>query len=226
LFLFLFFLKNHWWWGVLTMKPDTVVLFVHFFKKYEGAIVIGAIFIFSLALFSYHVLSGHHAALIQNKQGEIVLRELSAIQSELKIALHHTRSQKQQAVLSTLQQELLSVQQSITATAKVSDIQKVSGEIASVKDDVDLQMSDIKKAMAGTSNGKQYLEASTLPFHIVSVDSIAGLPYVSVDYEHHVSPLAVGDQLAGWQVVAANNDVGVAEFVNDKNQYVKVLATG
>ena len=58
---------------------------------------------------------------------------------------------------------------------------------------------------------------------MVSVDRIAGLPYVSVDYAKHISPLAVGDQLAGWRVMAAYFDAGVAEFVNDKDQYVKVV---
>jgi hypothetical protein len=66
------------------MKPDIVRLFVQFFKKYEVVIVIGAISIFSLVLFSYHAHSGHYAALIPNKQGETVLCESSAIQEKLK----------------------------------------------------------------------------------------------------------------------------------------------
>jgi hypothetical protein len=54
------------------MKPDSVVLFVHFFKKYEVAIVIGAIAIFSLVLFFYHAFSGHLCCLNTKQAGWVL----------------------------------------------------------------------------------------------------------------------------------------------------------
>jgi hypothetical protein len=148
------------------------------------------------------------------------------IQKQVDIFSGNTNNPKQQSVLNTIQSELSTLRESMVEVAKTSDIQKVSSQITSVKDDVDIKMSDMMHAVTSFNGGKQYLDLNALPFHVLSVDMIAGLPYVSVDYSNHVSPLTVGDWLAGWQVVAAYNEAGVAEFVNDKNQYVKVIVQG
>lgn len=163
---------------------------------------------------------------MHNKRSEFILRELNTIQSQLDVLSGNTNNQKQQSAFNTIQNELSALQQSMVAFAKASDIQKVSSQIASIKDDVDLKMGDIKQAIMGNNGGKHYLDPQVLPFHVVAVDVIAGLSYVSVDYSNHISPLAVGDVLAGWRVVAAYYEAGVAEFMNDKNQYVKVTMQG
>jgi hypothetical protein len=164
---------------------------------------------------------------LQNKRSEVILLELQDINS----VLHHVEdnplnSKQQQMALQSLERNIVSTQKAMIDVAKVSDIQKVSGQITSVKDDIDSQMNDIKKAIAENRGSKQFLDTSTLPFHIVSVDVIAGQPYVSVKYASHISPLAIGDLLTGWRVVNADYESGIAEFVNEKNQYVKVSLQG
>ncbi len=163
----------------------------------------------------------------QNKRSEAILRELNDINSVLHdVESNPFNTKQQQVALQSLEKDIASTQKSMIDVAKSSDIQKVSGQLASVKDDIDTQMSDLKKAISESTAGKQYLEASVLPFHVISVDVIAGQPYVSVEYASHVSPLAVGDSLTGWRVTSADYDSGVAEFANEKNQSVKVSLQG
>jgi hypothetical protein len=163
----------------------------------------------------------------QIKRSETIMRELSQINAVLHdVESNPVNTKQQQIALQTLEQNITSIQKSIIGVAKGDDIQKVSSQIASVKEDFDVQISDLKKTVSEGSNSKQYIEASTLPFHVISVDVIAGQSYVSVEYANHISPLAIGDVLAGWRTVNADYDAGVCEFVNEKNQYVKVNIHG
>ena len=55
---------------------------------------------------------------------------------------------------------------------------------------------------------------------------LAEQPFISVDYAHHITPLTMGDSLAGWIMTTADYEKGCVEFKNAKNQYVKVLLEG
>jgi len=180
-------------------------------------------FLLGIILLTYHEFSKNQTASQQNKRSELIVHELNTIQSQLDVFVGTTKNQKSQSALFAIQNELAVLQQSMVALVKTTDMQQMSSQIASVKDDVDSKIGDIKQVILSHPVGRQYLDAEELPFHVVSVDRIAGLPYVSVDYAKHISPLAVGDNLAGWRVMAAYFDAGVAEFMNDKDQYVKVV---
>jgi hypothetical protein len=164
---------------------------------------------------------------LQNKRSDAILRELNDINSILHDVENNPLNNKQQQVtLQALQKDIASAQKFMTDVAKNSDIQKISTQLSSVKDDIDSQMSDLKKAVSKSVGSKEYLDASTLPFHVLSVDVIAGQPYASVEYAGHVSPLSIGDTLVGWRAITIDYNENVSEFVNDKNQYVKVSLQG
>lgn len=61
-----------------------------------------------------------------------------------------------------IQKDIIAIQQVMMEVAKISDIQKVSTQIASVKEDIDFQMSDIKKVVSESSSSRQYLEPNTV----------------------------------------------------------------
>ena len=164
---------------------------------------------------------------LQNKRSETILRELNEINSVLHdVESNPFNTKQQQMSLQSLEKDIASTQKSMVDVAKSTDIQKVSNQISLVKDDIDSQMGDLKKAVSKSIGSKEYLDASVLPFHVISVDVIAGQPYVSINYANHISPLAIGDLLTGWRVVNADYDSGIAEFSNEKNQYVKVSLQG
>ncbi|MEO8964503.1 MAG: hypothetical protein ABI370_07520 [Gammaproteobacteria bacterium] len=164
---------------------------------------------------------------LQNKRSDVILRELNDINSVLHdVESNPSNTKQQQIALQSLEKNISSAQKAMTDVAKSTDIQKISNQISLVKDDIDSQMSDIKNAVSKNINTKEYLDASALPFRVISVDVIAGQYYVSVEYANHVSPLSVGDSLVGWRVVDADYDAGISEFTNEKNQFIKVSLQG
>jgi hypothetical protein len=197
-------------------------------KKSVIIVITSLIAVLFFSIVSFHKNTNvNDQVSLQNKRSEAILRELN----DINLVLHDVESnpfnsKQQQMTLQSLEKNIASAQKSMINVAKSSDIQKVSDQITSVKDDIDTQMGDLKKTISEGMGGKQYLDANTLPFHVISVDVIAGQPYVSVEYASHVSPLSVGDILTGWRVTSADYESGVAEFINEKNQSVKIILQG
>jgi hypothetical protein len=200
------------------------------FNERKGVIISAAGFIATLMFLitlSHQNTKVNNIASSQNKHSAVVLHELKEMNSFLHdVEISPFNTKQQQVTLQALEKDVLSAQKSLVGVAKSDDIQRISGQIASVKDDIDIQMGNLKKSLSESGASKQYLDANTLPFHVISVDVIAGQPYVSVEYASHISPLAVGDLLTGWRVISADYDLGSAEFVNDKNQYIKINLQG
>jgi hypothetical protein len=163
---------------------------------------------------------------IQNKKSDAVMRELNEISAQVHAVSKNTHTKEQNKAFDIIEKNIAVVQQSIAEVAKSSDVQKVSNQITSIKDDVDIQMNDIKKTMAEGMGNKQYLDSSSLPFSIIAIDIVSSEPYVSVDYSGHITPLGISDTLASWRLVAADFDGRSAEFVNEKNQYIKISLQG
>lgn len=167
-----------------------------------------------------------HLSSLQMKRNEQILHVLNDVNGQLASLSKTPANNVQKQALLKIENDLVGLQQSIIEVAKSSDIQKVSSQISSVKEDMDEHMSDIKRAVSDSMGNKQFLNANVLPFHVISIDVIGGQPYVSVNYADHVTPVGVSDVLAGWRLILADYDASVAEFVNDKDQYVKVSLQG
>ena len=108
---------------------------------------------------------------LQNKRNETILRELNDINSILHDVENNPFNNKQQQMaLQSLEKDIASTQKSMANIAKSSDIQNISKQITLVKDDIDYQISDLKKAVSGSSGSKEFLTTSALPFHVISTD--------------------------------------------------------
>lgn len=77
-------------------------------------------------------------------------------------------------------------------------------------------------AMKQTKQPIQYLKPSDLPFEVIAIDSIEGQPIVSANYDYKTTPLDVGFNLAGWELLNANYAKQRAEFVNKQHQHVVI----
>lgn len=187
----------------------------------------------TVALFSVFVLMFsflHHNAkslnsfeLNQAKKTSVILTKVDDIQANLQLL---SSSPKNLATtISAINNDLLTIEKVTTELAKASDIQKVSNQITSLQQDVDTKMLDLKQKVS-SSGEKQYIDSKSLPFRVISIDVISQQPFVSIDYVNHITPLAVGDSIAGWRIISANYDAAVVEFKNDHDQYVKVSLQG
>ncbi len=182
-----------------------------------------------IILFAVHQQSNDvtNLTLSQNKQTLTILNQLSDINNQLQqLTSSPQNSQSFKIALTSISNDLSSIQKSVNELAKTSDVQKVSSQLASMQNDVDAQMLDLKKAVASSNDSKQYLDAKVLPFHVISIDVISQQPFVSIDYASHITPLAVGDTVAGWKIAAADYDAAQVEFKNAHDQYVKISLQG
>jgi hypothetical protein len=163
----------------------------------------------------------------ENQQATRMLSQLSDINAQLQqMAANPQNSSAYKSALGTMSADLSAIQTGMSDLAKHADIEKVSSQLTSMQGDVDNQMLDLKKAVAGGLATKNYLDASVLPFRVVSIDVMSQQPFVSIDYDHHITPLAIGDTMAGWTVTAADYDAGSVEFKNARSQYVKQTVQG
>ena len=88
------------------------------------------------------------------------------------------------------------------------------------------QIQDTIDSMHNALNPVQTIDAGQLPFHVVSIDVIAGQPVVSVRYNHATLPLEQGTHLAGWQLTQVSFADQSVEFIqhasNNNNTKTKL----
>ncbi|MCD6047005.1 MAG: hypothetical protein K0S08_652 [Gammaproteobacteria bacterium] len=155
-----------------------------------------------------HVLSKQN---LQENTAKATLKQINDIRDQLEAL--QTSPQSSDAFKENL----------VKINSGLGDVQQ---SILTMKDDMDSQMSELKKEVNSNPNMKQYLDAKELPFKVISIDVIDQQPFASVNYDNHILPLAVQDALAGWVLDKADFATATAEFKNDKDQYVKVIIQG
>lgn len=166
----------------------------------------------------------------QNQQAQLVHLErqdnlnLVVELREMRDQLHEIASGTQsspelQPLLAKLSTEMADMEKNMTDVAKSADIQKMAVQL-------DEHLSHVEKAVSASGQAKQYVDAKNLPFQVVAIDVIAQQPFVSIDYDHRVTPLGVGDSLAGWKVVRADYGAFEVEFENNQGQTIRITAAG
>lgn len=166
--------------------------------------------------FLHLVKNSHH-------ETQSVSAQLNTVQRALnQLSYHNQNPENFNKTLSHINNNLSSLEKSVDQSAKSSDINKITAQTEVIKQNID----ELKKLVAENDDGKEYLDAKALPFKVISVDVISEQPFVSINYQHHITPLGIGDTIAGWQIVSADYDMGEAEFKNSKDQYVKVNLQG
>lgn len=70
------------------------------------------------------------------------------------------------------------------------------------------------------------LPVSTLPFKVISIDSIQDSSVASVAYNYKTQAIEQGDSLAGWKVIQLNFIKQLVEFENSDKSHVLVHLKG
>ena len=74
------------------------------------------------------------------------------------------------------------------------------------------------------SQAGNYIDPSNLPFNVAAIDNVAGQNVVTVRYQHLLTPVSVGDSLAGWTLTTADYSSQTAVFKNSTGEFVKADA--
>ncbi len=191
------------------------------FKKYlnkEMILMIIPIILIILCLFGFL-----HFTLKKERDTQSVRAQLNTVEKALnQLSYHNQNPEDFRNTLSSIINNMALLQKSVDQSAKSSDVDKITAQISVITQN----MGELKKLVTESSNGKEYLDAKSLPFKVISVDVISQQPFVSINYQNHITPLGMGDTVAGWEIVSADYDNAVAEFKNSKDQYIKVNLQG
>ncbi len=172
----------------------------------------------------FYVMHENHGAdqttSITNKRSLLILSELSDLHNQVQqLSSTSSNPSELKTALGRLDAELTDIEKEVAETAKNTDIQKLSAQLS----DMQTNLGDLSQTMAAQSISKKYIDAKKLPFHVVSLDMISEQPFISVDYNHHIAPLGIGDSLATWKIVSADYDTQTVELANARGQYVKII---
>jgi spore coat protein CotH len=102
-----------------------------------------------------------------------------------------------------------------------AQIQNSSQTLASELDGMKGQLTNIQQL----SQPGSYIDPSNLPFTVQFIDNVSGQNVVTVSYNNLLTPLSVGESLAGWTLVSSDYASQYAVFQNSKDQLVKASNT-
>lgn len=194
---------------------------IHILGNKKARIVLGSVV---FVLFSTFLIGNQATtrADYQKESNQIAVK-LNDINVQLnKLSSHPKVSGAYESALNAIRQDVRSMNESVLLMAKSEEVKNVSSQILTLKEDINSGLRDLKKSVSSGMDNKELLSEDVLPFQVIAIDVIAGQPYVSVDYDKHIIPIAVGDFLASWRVNNVDYDLKVAEFRNEKNQFVRV----
>ncbi|MCE3268679.1 MAG: uncharacterized protein K0R49_931 [Burkholderiales bacterium] len=162
----------------------------------------------------------------------LVRHDTSHVISEQNVQASHTKEILSQ--INDINNQLQILQRNPEVSPEIKDslmkintsLDNIPQSIVSMKDDMDSQMTELKKVVNANPNMKQYLDVKELPFKVISIDVLGEQPFASVNYDDHIQPMAVGDAIAGWVLNNADFSTATAEFKNAKDQYIKVIIAG
>jgi hypothetical protein len=169
-------------------------------------------FLFSSLIFIYLIVHLHH-------ENHTFLNQMNAVQQQItQLSEEDVNTDNVKSSLAHISTDISAIKSEEALTATSTDMNKVENQLAIIKQAMD----ELKKLAVQNNNGKEFIDAKNLPFKVLSVDVIAQQPFVSIQYDHHITPLGIGDTIAGWQIVDADYSNGSVEFKNNQSQYIKV----
>ena len=123
---------------------------------------------------------------IADKHSVTMLNELHDLQSQLQQMAANTNNPSDiRQTVTTLANELATVEKSLADNAKSTDIKRFSDQLGTIQAD----LADLEQSISSQFNAKKYIDPKALPFQVNYLDMISGQPFVSVNYDQHVTPL-------------------------------------
>ena len=84
------------------------------------------------------------------------------------------------------------------------------------------EIQQLVRHLDDTQSPIKYLPSQSLPFTVVSLDSIQHVPVASIAYDFKNVAIEKGDSLAGWRVIAIDYGTQRIEFENAKKEHVLI----
>ncbi len=106
-------------------------------------------------------------------------------------------------------------EESVSGLAKATQLERISDQLQKLQKSYSFKKAIfLRKKQAHPSKAVK----ASLPFHIKSLDIMAGQPFVSVEYQQNTLPLRINDSLADWKVIKIDMTTGVSLWENLKTR--------
>ena len=114
----------------------------------------------------------------------------------------------------------MATERSLSGLAKASELQKIVLQLQKFSNK---SAQNNRHRVAGQMTNHQSSQNSHLPFQILSIDSVSGQDFASVQYQHDTQPIRLNDQLAGWKLVRLDALQGIAVWENAQRRRVTIV---
>lgn len=127
--------------------------------------------------------------------------------------------------LSAVSQEILALSKNFDAFRE-TQAKTLSDSLIHTQSALGQELTSIKEVVTHLDDKKEqvkYVPIESLPFSVVSIDSIQQVPVASISYDYKTIPLEKGDSLAGWKVVRV--DYGKQRIELENGHHERALVT-
>jgi hypothetical protein len=190
------------------------------------AIILVIIIVVSVAN-SLLLISHESLKCFKTNNTDPVFKQLSSIELMLQQAEPKSSDSEQERLsFQQLETNLSSIKTALTSLAKTSDTERIAEQLMHMQIVLNARYDHYDNLLKLLPDKNNNIDASNLPFSVVAIDIIDQTPYVSLNFQDHISPLGVGDKLVDWKLVNADFDENTAVFENAKLQTVRINLNG
>lgn len=149
--------------------------------------------------------------------------ELNSISTELQSIQDSLNTDSATGNIKQIKSEINSVLYQVKSLITTSD-NNIADEIQSASQTLASQLAGMQGQLSNIQQLNQpgsYIDSSNLPFTVQFIDNVSGQSVVTVNYNNLLTPVSVGESLAGWTLISADYASQYAVFQNSKDQLVK-----
>jgi hypothetical protein len=154
----------------------------------------------------------------------LVVSRLNELQSQLKTLGETVNKPLPEVNLNAITQQIALLSKRLEQLRE-NDSKQLTETLTQSQNTLGQELHSIKEVVTHLDDKKssvKYLPLKSLPFSIVSIDSIQQVPVASVSYDYKTIPLEKGDALAGWKVVSVDYSKQRLELENAQSERVLV----
>jgi hypothetical protein len=156
---------------------------------------------------------------------KLVVSGLNELHTQLKTLEETVNKPLPEVNLNAITQQIAALSTQMNQLRE-ADSKRFTDTLTHTQNALGQELHSIKEVVTHLDDKKspvKYLPIKSLPFTVVSIDSIQQVPVVSVAYDYKTVPLEQGDALAGWKVVRV--DYGKQRLELENAQLQRVLVT-
>lgn len=181
--------------------------------KYLLAAGLGLVVTCSIVCIKYH-------SPLKTQNSEAITNRLDTIQAQLGIVHQEVKKPTEAVDLTTINQDFNRLASLIEQLKNNDDhlINEYRAELAQKLD----SLHDMVTALDKKQHPIKYLPVTSLPFKVISIDSIQQISVATVAYNFKTTPLEKSDNLAGWTVINIDFGLQRMELENSNREHVVV----